>query len=110
MSPFRRGSAGELLKVLNARVDDDTKRLKEWPDGANGLSGRLRLIAPALLTMGVEVRELRRRKGDRLKEWTIKIVQTVQTVQTQVSRDAGLNDVNDANDVSPNPSRRKVMI
>ncbi len=94
------GSAEELLTVLNQRATDDTKRRKAWPKAANGLSGRLRRIAPSLTTTGFEVKELDRRTSDRRKEWSIKIVHIVRTVQTQTTPSAELNDVNDPNDVS----------
>jgi hypothetical protein len=47
----------ELLEVLGIYVDDSTKRSKAWPGGPQVLSRRLKRIAPALRSAGIEYTE-----------------------------------------------------
>jgi hypothetical protein len=49
------GTATELLKKLNERADENTKRAKDWPARPNALSGRLRRAAPPLRKVEVNV-------------------------------------------------------
>jgi hypothetical protein len=49
------GSASELLECLAALVDEPTKRAKDWPKSARGLSGKLRELAPALRALGLTI-------------------------------------------------------
>jgi hypothetical protein len=51
------GTATELLNRLGTNVDDDTKRSKAWPRGPQVLSRRLRRLAPALRSIGIEYTE-----------------------------------------------------
>jgi hypothetical protein len=51
------GTATELLNRLGSNVDDDTKRSKAWPRGPQVLSRRLRRLAPALRSVGIEYTE-----------------------------------------------------
>ena len=51
------GTATELLSRLATNVDDDTKRSKAWPRGPQVLSRRLRRLAPALRSIGIEYTE-----------------------------------------------------
>jgi hypothetical protein len=51
------GTATELLNWLASNVDDDTKRSKAWPRGPQVLSRRLRRLAPALRSIGIEYTE-----------------------------------------------------
>jgi len=59
------GTATDLLALLSERISDETRRRKDWPKSARGLSGALRRIAPNLRAVGVEV-DLDRRAGH---EW-----------------------------------------
>jgi hypothetical protein len=49
------GTATELGARLREFVDEQTIRGRDWPKGANKLSGKLRRAAPALRREGVEV-------------------------------------------------------
>jgi hypothetical protein len=48
-----RGTARELLERLNASVQEDERKKKEWPKQANALSGQLNRIAPHLRALGL---------------------------------------------------------
>ena len=50
-----RGSASELLEVLNELVPENARRTKYWPKAPNTLSGRLRRAATFLRGLGVEI-------------------------------------------------------
>lgn len=50
-----RGTATELLSVLNERVDEGAGRSRAWPSTAKLLSERVMRLAPALRTVGVDV-------------------------------------------------------
>jgi hypothetical protein len=70
------GSASELLNEINRLADtadkvfDDrvgpTRRQKEWPKAANALSNRLKLLAPNLRRVGVDVSIDRDETGSRI--------------------------------------------
>jgi hypothetical protein len=47
------GTATDLLKTLNERTDDQTKRQKSWPANGRSLSNTLRRLAPNLRVAGV---------------------------------------------------------
>jgi hypothetical protein len=49
------GTAGELLKLLAATADDDTKRARAWPGSARVLSNALRRVSANLREVGIEV-------------------------------------------------------
>jgi hypothetical protein len=49
------GTAGQLLEVLQQRVDETTRRVKGWPTIPRLLTGALRRAAPALRAVGVSV-------------------------------------------------------
>ncbi|MGI8859753.1 MAG: ATP-binding protein [Rubrobacteraceae bacterium] len=51
------GTATELLQMLGSYVNDSTKRSKAWPGGPQVLSRRLKRIAPALRSAGIEYTE-----------------------------------------------------
>jgi hypothetical protein len=51
------GTATELLEMLGFYVNDTVKRSKAWPGGPQVLSRRLKRIAPALRTAGIEYTE-----------------------------------------------------
>jgi hypothetical protein len=52
-----RGTATELHKVLSHTVDDGIKRSRAWPGGPQALSRKLRRMAPALRSAGIEYSE-----------------------------------------------------
>lgn len=62
------GPATDLLKALDARVDDEVRHRRSWPKSANALSTQLSRIAPSLGQRGlvVESREIRGRKTWRI--------------------------------------------
>jgi hypothetical protein len=49
------GTAHELLPLLDAIVGEKAAREKTWPKRPNGLSGKLRRIAPALRKVGIHI-------------------------------------------------------
>jgi hypothetical protein len=49
------GTATELLRILESRVDEKTKGRKDWPAAARGLRESLGRIAPNLRALGVNV-------------------------------------------------------
>jgi len=51
------GTATELLEMLGFYVNDTVKRSKAWPGGPQVLSRRLKRIAPALRSAGIEYTE-----------------------------------------------------
>jgi hypothetical protein len=51
------GTATELLNRLATNVDDETRRSKAWPRSPQVLSRRLRRLAPALRSIGIEYTE-----------------------------------------------------
>lgn len=55
-------TAGELLRELNVVASRDTRRLKEWPKTAKGMSDALRRVVGTLRAAGVNV-ELGIREG-----------------------------------------------
>src|SRR5262249_50548518 len=46
------GSSGELLKLLEERLGDQTRRLSGWPKNPRALSGHLKRLAPNLRAAG----------------------------------------------------------
>jgi hypothetical protein len=46
------GSSGELLKLLEERLGDQTRRLSGWPKNPRSLSGHLKRLAPNLRAAG----------------------------------------------------------
>jgi hypothetical protein len=61
------GTAGELLKELGKRIDDDVRRYKTWPKQPNHLSRQLKRLAPVLRAEGIEVEDLPRQGGEKKK-------------------------------------------
>jgi hypothetical protein len=51
------GTATELLQMLGSYVNDAVKRSKAWPGGPQVLSRRLKRIAPALRSAGIQYTE-----------------------------------------------------
>lgn len=49
------GSASELLKALEKRVDDQTKRQNGWPKNPRSLSGHLKRLSPNLRVAGWDI-------------------------------------------------------
>jgi hypothetical protein len=60
------GTATDLLKELNFYADDAIKRTKAWPGGPQLLSRKLRRLAPALRSAGIEYSE--QEQGHRKKK------------------------------------------
>jgi hypothetical protein len=52
-------TATELLAALNQLVADNVKRSRQWPASANGLSGKLTRLAPALRHIGITIEHCR---------------------------------------------------
>ena len=59
------GTASELLEALSERVNDQTKRLKSWPQTPHAIGNALRRLAPTLKAVGVEVEWLPRTASQR---------------------------------------------
>jgi hypothetical protein len=57
------GTATDLLKLLDGRADEKTKKLKVWPDNARSLSNTLRRLAPNLRATQIDVQFDRRKHG-----------------------------------------------
>jgi hypothetical protein len=53
--PEYRGTASELLDLLNLRLSFDQREAKTWPKSPRALSGRLRRDAPALRAVGIDI-------------------------------------------------------
>jgi hypothetical protein len=49
------GTASQLLMMLNEKVDDATRKRKDWPSSPQALSGLLRRLAPNLRLAGIEL-------------------------------------------------------
>jgi len=61
------GTASDLLKLLDGRVDEKTQKLKVWPNNARSLSNNLRRLAPNLRATGIDVGfDIRKHGGKRL--------------------------------------------
>jgi hypothetical protein len=62
------GTATELLKELEHRVDDKTKKLESWPSTARTLGAAIKRLAPNLREagLGVELGNRTGRKGTRI--------------------------------------------
>jgi hypothetical protein len=57
------GTATDLLKLLEGRVDEKTRNLKTWPGTPQSLSGVLRRLASNLRATGVNITFLPRQHG-----------------------------------------------
>ena len=49
------GTSSQLLVLLNKRVDEDTRRQREWPRNTKALTGVLKRLAPNLRACGILV-------------------------------------------------------
>ena len=58
-----KGTATELLKYLNDKAEEQTKRQKQWPKAANALMSKLKRSATALRTSGIEIETSRDSHG-----------------------------------------------
>ena len=89
------GTATQLMKELNQKVDEATQRLKAWPSSGRALSNALRRLAPNMLAKGIEVEFSRephsRRRIVSLRKGSDIIVPTVPTVP-HVSEPGDAND------------------
>ena len=61
------GTATELLKELDKRVDEGVRRYKTWPKQPQYLSRHLKRLAPVLRAEGIEVEDLPRNGSERPK-------------------------------------------
>jgi hypothetical protein len=92
------GTASQLLNVLNARVDDETRRRKDWPKTARALSGQVRRLAPTLRNVGFDINFERASNSARKRLITIRCkegpatVHTVHTVQPDAGEVDGMDD------------------
>ncbi len=50
------GTATELLDALNGRVDDDTRRTRDWPKSPQAMGNVMRRLAPNLRSVEIAVR------------------------------------------------------
>ena len=65
------GTAEQLLRRLDAMVDEQTKRHPEWPRTARALAGALRRLSPCLLPIGVKIQFGRANTRERTRLITI---------------------------------------
>jgi hypothetical protein len=63
------GTMEELLELLTGKISEKKARMKEWPQTARGLSGKLTRSAANLRKIGIEVRREDRTKKERT--WTL---------------------------------------
>jgi DNA polymerase I-like protein with 3'-5' exonuclease and polymerase domains len=61
------GTATELLKELDKRVDEGARRYKTWPKQPQYLSRHLKRLAPVLRAEGIEIEDLPRKGSERPK-------------------------------------------
>jgi hypothetical protein len=81
------GTCSELLAILNARNTPELQKSKNWPHSPRSLSGRIRRLAGALRSSGIEI-DFSREPVSRRRLLSIRR-QSVPTVPT-VSNDAGI--------------------
>ncbi len=113
------GSSGELLKLLEERLGDQTRRLSGWPKNPRSLSGHLKRLAPNMRAAGWVLEQDRSSKK---RCWTIYRVENAPRPSSVPSSDGRCesmpsdadwfgpdhNDGNDANDAMAgdwNPDR-----
>jgi hypothetical protein len=103
------GVASELLKELNARMDEDMRRQKRWPKSAQGMGGELKRLAPNLRAAGVNVTygTGRARRKVTLEKNSIPLSQTSRLSPDAVLQGSGNGDNQNAgaHDLSPQLSR-----
>jgi hypothetical protein len=75
-----RGTAGELLKAVNAAATEETRKARDWPKTPRGMSGALRRAAPVLRKLGYTV-ELDERDPDRERRRVICFTAPVKPAQ-----------------------------
>jgi hypothetical protein len=82
------GTAGEMLKELEARhTDDQTRKRKEWPTGPRKLSGDLRRLAPNLRRVGINVVFDKKSSGKR-RVFQLERTGKTPSLQSSTSRDS----------------------
>jgi hypothetical protein len=66
------GTATDLLAALDAGMDEDTRRRlgKRWPSSARGIAERVKRLAPALRSVGLEVEYERDSGAKRSRTYT----------------------------------------
>lgn len=72
-----KGTATELLQVLNLNVHDEIRKTKEWPKDPRTMSSRVRRLAPLLRQAGLDVGfETRGHQRTKLIRLARKVMQT----------------------------------
>jgi hypothetical protein len=74
------GTAGDLLKAVNAAAAEETRKAKDWPKTPRGMSGALRRAAPGLRKFGCRV-ELGARDTDKKRARLIRLAAPVEPMQ-----------------------------
>ena len=70
------GQAGTLLKVLTGLVGETTSKSKFWPKDATRISGTLRLLAPKMRAVGVDITFEKNYGEQKLKVIHVRPIQT----------------------------------
>jgi hypothetical protein len=66
------GTASDLLGALNARVDEQVRKSKSWPNSAHKLSGRVRRLETFLRKTGIEISHSKEGHGRARTIWITK--------------------------------------
>jgi Toprim domain-containing protein len=74
------GTAGNLLKAVNATATEETRKAKDWPKTPRGMSGALRRAAPGLRKLGYTV-DLDARTPDKKRTRVIRLAAPVGPMQ-----------------------------
>jgi hypothetical protein len=85
------GTAGELLPLLTALVAEQVKKERTWPRQANGMSNKLRRVAPPLRKVGISI-TFTREGHERTR--TIKIVSRRVRKTSSASSSSSADDQN----------------
>lgn len=93
------GSSGELLKILEERLGDQTRKQSGWPKNPRSLSGHLKRLAPNLREAGWIVEQDRSSKK---RSWSIRRVTALPGPSFDASHDDRCNSMpSDADWFSP---------
>jgi hypothetical protein len=88
------GTASQLLMMLNEKVEDATRKRRDWPSSPQALSGLLRRLAPNLRVAGLELEFEREGHGRRR---VIRFRSTAESHRPPVRNDlTSADDVDDA--------------
>ncbi len=85
------GSAGDLLRELEDRADEKTRKRRGWPSKPQGMAGAIRRLGPALRAQGWNVDHFRERGKGRKRIIVIEKVatQTSESSETSETPDSG---------------------